>query len=105
MAAPREPLVRLLSLADRPNSVLRRLRGEPGLVSLVGAWAGSGAVVACRPAEVHHGDAFDLPDRWEQVGPGAGFGGGWIGLWGYQLNRLLEDVPPPPTRPHPQPDS
>ena len=44
MAASREPFVRLLSLADRPTSVLRRLRGEPGLVGLVGAWAGGGAI-------------------------------------------------------------
>ncbi|HEX4688130.1 MAG TPA: chorismate-binding protein, partial [Nocardioides sp.] len=105
MAAPREPFVRLLSLADRPTSVLRRMRGEPGLVGLVGAWAGGGAILACRPGEVHDGDPFDLPDRGEHVGDGAGFGGGWIGLWGYQLNRLLEDVPPPPPRPRPQADS
>jgi para-aminobenzoate synthetase / 4-amino-4-deoxychorismate lyase len=106
MAAPREPDVRLLPLADRPTSVLRRLRGEVGLVALVGAWVDAGAVVACRPAEVHDGDPFELPDRWGAVAGGAaGFGGGWIGLWGYQLNRLLEQIPPPPPRPHPQRDS
>jgi para-aminobenzoate synthetase/4-amino-4-deoxychorismate lyase len=105
MAVRRVPVVRHLSLADPPTSVLRRLRGEPGLVALVGAWAGGGAVLACRPAEVHDGDPFDPPDRWGDVEPTAGFGGGWIGLWGYQLNRLLEDVPPPPARPHPQRDS
>src|SRR5262249_13733693 len=104
-AAPREPFVRLLSLADRPTSVLRRLRGEPGLVGLVGAWVDGGAVVACRPTEVHTGDPFELPARWEEVGPGATFGGGWIGLWGYQRNRLREAGPPPPTRPPPQPGS
>src|SRR4051794_36063644 len=98
--------VRPLVLADAPTSVLRRLRGEPGLVGLVGAWAGGGAVVACRPAEVHQGDPFELPDRWGHIEPaGAGFGGGWIGLWGYQLNRLLEEVPLPPPRPQPQPDA
>jgi para-aminobenzoate synthetase/4-amino-4-deoxychorismate lyase len=106
MGVRREPVVRLLSLADPPTSVLRRLRGEPGLVGLVGVWAGGGAVVACRPAEVHAGDPFELPDRWPGIAPRArGFGGGWMGLWGYQLNRLLEPVPPSPTRPHPQPDS
>jgi para-aminobenzoate synthetase/4-amino-4-deoxychorismate lyase len=105
MAASREPFVRLLSLADRPTSVLRRLRGEPGLVGLVGAWAGGGAIITCRPAEVHEGDPFALPHRWDGVGPGLGFGGGWIGLWGYQLNRLLEEVPPSPPRPRPQTDS
>ena len=105
MAVRRVPVVRRLSLADPPTSVLGRLRGEPGLVALVGAWAGGGAVVACRPAQIHEGDPFELPDRFGDVEPAAGFGGGWIGLWGYQLNRLLEDVPPPPARPHPQPDS
>jgi para-aminobenzoate synthetase/4-amino-4-deoxychorismate lyase len=105
MAAPREPLVRLLSLADPPTSVLRRLRDEPGLVGLVGAWAGGGAILGCRPAEVHEGDPFEPPDRWGEVASGDAFGGGWIGLWGYQLNRLLEQIPPPPTRPQPQPDS
>ena len=81
-------------------------RGEPGLVCLSGAWAGGGAILACRPAEIHAGDPFETPDRWgggfEPVGA---FGGGWIGLWGYQLNRLLEEVPPSPPRPRPQPDS
>jgi para-aminobenzoate synthetase/4-amino-4-deoxychorismate lyase len=95
-----------LALGDAPTSVLRRLRGEPGLVGLVGAWAGGGAVIACRPAEVHQGDPFELPARWAQTDPtGVGFGGGWIGLWGYQLNRLLEEVPLPPPRPQPQPDA
>src|SRR4051812_2539577 len=106
MAVPREPLVRFLSLADPPTSVLRRLRGEAGLVGLVGAWVDGGAIVACRPAEVHLGPPFEPPDRWGEVATSdAGFAGGWIGLWGYQLNRLLEAVPSPPPRPQPQPDS
>ncbi len=106
MSVTREPAGRLLGLGDAPTSVLRRLRGEPGLVGLVGAWAGGGAVIGCRPAEVHLGDPFDLPDRWAAgAGLGAGFGGGWIGLWGYRLNRLVEHVPPPPPRPLPQADS
>jgi para-aminobenzoate synthetase/4-amino-4-deoxychorismate lyase len=106
MTARPEALVRALSLADPPTSVLRRLRGEPGLVGLVGAWAGGGAILGCRPAEIHAGDPFEPPDRWGgELGPAGAFGGGWIGLWGYQLNRLLEDVPPSPPRPQPQPDS
>ena len=106
MAARREPFVRPLSLTEPPTSVLRRLRGEPGLVGLVGAWAGGGAIVGCRPAEIHEGDPFETPDRWGgEVAHAGAFGGGWIGLWGYQLNRLLEDVPASPPRPQPQPDS
>ena len=33
-----------------------------------------------------------------------GFGGGWIGAWGYQLGRLVEQLPVAPRRPVPQPD-
>ena len=106
MAARREPHVRPLPLWDPPTSVLRRLRGEPGLVGLVGAWAGGGAILGCRPAEIHAGDPFETPDRWgDEFESAGGFGGGWIGLWGYQLNRLLEEVPPSPPRPRAQPDA
>jgi anthranilate/para-aminobenzoate synthase component I len=31
-------------------------------------------------------------------------GGGWMGLWGYQLGRHVELLPQPPPRPVPQPD-
>jgi hypothetical protein len=31
------------------------------------------------------------------------FGGGWIGSWGYQLGHVVEELPPPPHRPIPQP--
>ena len=32
-----------------------------------------------------------------------GFGGGWIGAWGYQLGSLVEHLPDAPHRPVPQP--
>ena len=87
--------------------VLRALRGRSGLVALVGEWCGGGAVVCCDPVEVLPDDAdpFDAVvwagDTTAGAGE-AGFGGGWIGLWGYQLGRRLEPVPPPPRRPVPQ---
>jgi para-aminobenzoate synthetase/4-amino-4-deoxychorismate lyase len=89
-----------------PIDVLRRLRGAPGLVALVGEWCGGGAVLAWDPAEVLPADAdpFDLPLPPVTDGGTAAFAGGWIVLWGYQLNQRLEVVPPPPPRPRPQPD-
>ncbi len=101
-----EPDVRSLPVTGTPTDVLRRLRGAPGLVALVGEWCGGGAVLAWEPAEVLPADAdpFDLPLPSVTEAGGAGFGGGWIALWGYQLNRLLEAVPPPPPRPSAQAD-
>jgi para-aminobenzoate synthetase / 4-amino-4-deoxychorismate lyase len=100
------PLVRPLPLTGAPTDVLRRLRGAPGLVALVGEWCGGGAVLAWEPAEVLPADAdpFDLPLPLVAPGGAAAFGGGWFVLWGYQLGGRLEVVPPPPPRPQPQPD-
>src|SRR3954463_3217502 len=100
------PLVRRLPITGAPTNVLRRLRGTVGLVSLVGDWCGGGAIVAWEPAEVlpHDADPFDLPLPQVCEAGEAAFGGGWVGLWGYQLNRRLEAVPPSPSRPHRQPD-
>jgi para-aminobenzoate synthetase/4-amino-4-deoxychorismate lyase len=100
---------RRLDLIARPVEVLRALRGRSGLVGLVGAWGGGGAVVACDPVEVLSGDAdpFEAVAKLAEVAhdnEDVGFGGGWIGLWGYQLGRLLERIPTPPPRPAPQPD-
>jgi para-aminobenzoate synthetase/4-amino-4-deoxychorismate lyase len=92
-----------LDLAEPPTSVLRRLRGEPGLVALTGAWCGSRALLGWRPAEVLPADAdpFDLPAM--PVGSGtAVVGGGWVALWGFPLSRRLERLPEQPPRPHPQ---
>src|SRR3954471_5236355 len=91
----------------QPAAVLRALRGRRGLVGLVGEWCGGGAVVACEPSRVLGPDVdpfMILEDL--DAGPGgfSSFGGGWIGLGGYQLARRLERLPPPPHRPLPQPD-
>ncbi|WP_191907813.1 chorismate-binding protein [Nocardioides cynanchi] len=100
------PDVRPLPLTGTPTDVLRRLRGAPGLVALVGDWCGGGAVLAWEPAEVRSadGDPFDLPLPPITDAGAARFGCGWVALWGYQLNRLLEAVPPPPPRPDAQAD-
>ncbi len=106
MGRPGQLVVRPLRVEGSPTSVLRGLRGREGLVALIGDWCGGGAILAWGPAEVLPVDAdpFDLPAPVRLNGGAAGFGGGWIGLWGYQLNRRLEAVPPPPPRPVPQPD-
>src|SRR4051812_18391112 len=98
---------RALDVAMQPADVLRALRGRPGLVGLVGDWCGGGAVVACDPSQVMAADADPFAVlATVDAGPAepVGFGGGWIGLWGYQLGRRLERLPPAPRRPLPQPD-
>ena len=44
-------------------------------------------------------DGIDLPPS-----AGDGFFGGWIGAWGYQLGRLIEELPGVPPRRILQPD-
>ncbi|MBP2390313.1 aminodeoxychorismate synthase component I [Aeromicrobium fastidiosum] len=100
--APTEISRRRLDLRDEPLDVLRRFRGRERLVALIGAWHHGEALIAFDPVEVLEGDPFAGIDV-EPLPPGGGFGGGWIGAWGYQLGHLVERLPPPPRRPHPQP--
>ncbi|WP_188110686.1 chorismate-binding protein [Aeromicrobium ginsengisoli] len=93
-----------LDLDLDPLDVLRLFRGRDRLVALLGAWHHGEALIAFDPATVLDGDPFtgiDLEPLPSDVG---GFGGGWIGAWGYQLGRLIEDLPPAPGRPIEQPD-
>ncbi|OUZ10151.1 hypothetical protein BHE97_08845 [Aeromicrobium sp. PE09-221] len=85
-----------LSLDDSPTQLLRRLRGRPRVVALIGSgWSAGEAVISADPVrELRDWDAVDLAPT-----PDSHFGGGWIGSWGY---RLAGDVPEPP-RPAPQP--
>jgi para-aminobenzoate synthetase/4-amino-4-deoxychorismate lyase len=88
--------------------VLRRFRGRDRLVGLVGSWHQGDALVACDPVRVldpDGDDPFDLPLPEVRDAGGAGFGGGWIGLWGYRLGSRVEDVPEPRSRPVPRPDA
>jgi len=66
-------------------------------VAFVGSWAGGGAILADRPAEVAdpHADPFALLDQTAA--------GTWAGWLGYRLGRRLEHLPPDGTRPVPRP--
>ncbi|REK72819.1 aminodeoxychorismate synthase component I [Aeromicrobium endophyticum] len=94
---------RRLDLTADPLDVLRRFRDRDRLVALTGAWHHGEALIAFDPVEVLEGDPFAGIDV-DAIPAGQGFGGGWIGAWGYQLGRLVERLPEPPHRPSPQPD-
>ncbi len=80
--------------------MLRRLRGRERLVGLIGAWHQGEALIACEPVRVLEAwDGIELPHRESD-----GFGGGWIGAWGYRLGQRVERLPDGPVRPLPQPD-
>lgn len=102
--APTDITRRRLDLEAEPLDVLRRFRGRDRLVALLGAWHHGEALIAFDPVDVLRGDPFDGIDLDPLPSDVPGFGGGWIGAWGYQLGRLVEDVPPAPHRPDPQPD-
>ena len=91
---------RRLDLDLDPLDVLRRFRGRDRLVALIGAWHHGEALIAFDPVRVLDDDPFDI-----DLDPVAadGFGGGWIGAWGYQVGSLVEHLPAAPHRPVPQP--
>lgn len=95
---------RRLDLHADPLDVLRRFRDRSRLVALMGAWHHGEALIAFDPVEVLDGDPFTGIDLDPLPAEVPGFGGGWIGAWGYQLGRLVEDLPPAPPRLDPQPD-
>jgi para-aminobenzoate synthetase/4-amino-4-deoxychorismate lyase len=111
---------RPVACALEPPEVLARLGGLPGLVGLIGSWAGGGALITSDPVtpatsiadiDEHPAAAAGLGDS---AGPGDGraalpdpggfVGGGWFGVLGYQLGRRFEALPAPPRRPAPVPD-
>jgi para-aminobenzoate synthetase/4-amino-4-deoxychorismate lyase len=93
-----------LDLDLEPLDVLRLFRGRERLVALLGAWHHGEALIAFDPVEVLEGDPFTGIDVAPLPSDVGGFGGGWIGAWGYQLGRLVEQLPASPHRPVPQPD-
>lgn len=95
---------RRLELQADPLEVLRLFRGRERLVALLGAWHHGEALIAFDPVEVLDGDPFLGIDLDPMSSDLTGFGGGWIGAWGYQLGRLVERLPVAPRRPVAQPD-
>ncbi len=93
-----------LDLDLDPLDVLRLFRGRERLVALLGAWHHGEALIAFDPVTVLDGDPFTGIDLDPLPPDVRGFGGGWIGAWGYQLGRLVEELPAAPHRPIPQPD-
>lgn len=94
------PVRRRLDLEASPTEVLSRLRGRHRLVALIGSWHHGEALIAYDPVRLLDSwDAVDLPHE-----GGDGFGGGWIGAWGYRLSHRVERLAEHPVRPIPQPD-
>ncbi|MBC7630787.1 chorismate-binding protein, partial [Aeromicrobium sp.] len=95
---------RRLDLDLTPVDVLRLFRGRDRLVALLGAWHHGEALIAFDPVEVLRGDPFSGIDLESLPSGAAGFGGGFIGAWGYRLGGLIETPPASPPRPIEQPD-
>ena len=83
--------------------MLRLLRDERGLSALIGDWYGGGAVIGFEPVRTAAADEdpFGLAVDGSTE---SGFGGGWIGYWGYRLGSRIERLPHTPPRPTPLPD-
>ena len=98
---------RRLDVERTPTEVLRALRGRPGLVGLVGCWAGVRAIIGWEPARrlAPDGDPFATLGDLTAVTGDAKIAGGWFGVLGYQLGARLERLPDPPARPTPRPDA
>lgn len=97
---PLEAQSEQLDITATPTDVLRCFRGRERLVALIGAWSFGEALIAFEPDRVL--DSIGDIDR--PMVPGPGFGGGWIGSFGYQFGREFEDLGTQPTRPIAQPD-
>lgn len=77
-----------------PLEVLRHLGDKPYVVALIGSgWSHGEALIAYEPSVVLEPstDPFIAVDQDRTSEPG--FFGGWIGFWGYRLNRRLEHIP------------
>jgi para-aminobenzoate synthetase/4-amino-4-deoxychorismate lyase len=86
--------------------MLRVFRGMDGLFGLVGRWHDSRAVIGFDPARrlPAEADPFAVLGNLPSYDGTGGFGGGWVGAFGYQLGGRLESLPHPPHRPKPLAD-
>lgn len=98
-----------LDIFEPPTDVARKFGDRRRLAVLIGRWHAGDAVIAWDPTREATGDPFSAIDDLPHVDAGTpGFGGGWIGAWGYRLARRLTrhlgPVPLASERPCPQPE-
>jgi len=96
------PLAWPLDVDATPIEVLRALRHRERPVALIGDWAGGGALIAVDPlactADLRSVDSQIDYDLSPEFSGDAGFvGPGWFGVFGYQLGRDFETLPPAPS--------
>ena len=87
-----------------PSEAMLALRADRRPFALVGEWAGGGALLGSEPVRVLEAweDPFAaLADVPALAAGGAVVGGGWFGVLGYELGRLVERLPPSPPAPVP----
>jgi len=86
-----------LELKQKPSELLLALRHASGLVGLLGpGWQFGQALIAFEPVRVlpPHADPFAVLNSIDGSDvDGDGFGGGWLGYWGYDLLHHVEQVP------------
>ena len=84
-----------------PAEVLRRVRADPHPVALLGSWAGGSDIVASDPVRVCCAPepAAEVLDAPLPGLAGPGFGGGWLGYFGFGLAGQVLPVPPAPGEP------
>jgi para-aminobenzoate synthetase/4-amino-4-deoxychorismate lyase len=87
-----------LDCALSATEAARCLRGEDRPFALIGAWAGGGAVLGAAPVRVAgpDEDPFALLDAADADAPGDVVGGGWVGVYGYELRHRVERCHPSP---------
>ena len=95
-----------------PEEAVLWLRDDHRPFALSGDWLGGMAVMGSRPVRVADpgvDDPFSLLDAQPDVQPEFDtadrirVGGGWVGWLGYGLGARIEELPPAPPAPTPQP--
>lgn len=97
MGSHRQLLAEGVTLAD----VARAVAADEHPFVLNGRWAGGATIAGSAPVRVlaDGEDPFAALDDVPVGAPDVTFGGGWVGLLGFELGRLVEELPPsPPAR-------